>query len=195
MLDKSVPYVKILMKRRSGISAPEAILPDGFKFVFFKAGDEKYWAEIETSVAEFDNEQDALEQFREEFLPHLSELEKRCIFIENEKGEKVATGMAWWGNFYPQGESFPWLHWIAVKPEAQGLGLGKAISAKATQLLIENSGEKEFYLSTQTWSHKAVGIYEKLGWEVTYKENVRHYSRVNCEKGLKILKRIKRARR
>ncbi|MDR2558709.1 MAG: GNAT family N-acetyltransferase [Oscillospiraceae bacterium] len=195
LLNKSVPFVKVLMKRKAGIPVPEASLPDGFKFVFFKAGDEKYWAEIEASVLEFDSEQQALEYFRERFLPHLPELEKRCIFVENARGEKISTSMAWYDNFYPHGEIFPWLHWVAVKPEAQGLGLGKAASAKAAQLLLEINGDTDFYLGTQTWSHKAVGIYEKLGWEMTYMQNIRHYSRVNYEKAKKIIKRIRRAKR
>jgi GNAT superfamily N-acetyltransferase len=195
MLDKSVPYVKILMKRRAGVPVPEPRLPDGYRFVFFKAGDEKYWAEIETSVLEFDSEQEALEFFKKSFLPYSKELERRCVFVENEKGEKVATAMAWRDNFYPHGKVYPWLHWVAVKPEAQGLGLGKAVSAKATQLLFEINGDVDFYLCTQTWSHKAVSIYEKLGWELAYEERIRHFSRVNCEKGRKILKRIRRAKR
>jgi ribosomal protein S18 acetylase RimI-like enzyme len=193
MLDKSVPYVNILMKRKAGVPAPEAKLPDGFRFVFFKAGDEKYWAEIEASVLEFGSGQSALEYFKESFLPHLPELERRCVFVENEKGGKVATGMAWWGSL--GAKRHPWLHWIAVKPEAQGYGLGKAVSAKATQLLIETEGEADFYLSTQTWSHRAVGIYEKLGWEMTYIKNNRKYSRVNFEKAKKLLRKIKQAKR
>jgi GNAT superfamily N-acetyltransferase len=181
------------MKRKAGAPLPGVNLPDGFKFVFFKAGDEKYWAEIETSVLEFDSERQALEYFGEEYLPHLTELERRCVFIENEQGEKVATSMAWWG-FLSDSKRHPWLHWVSVKPQAQGLGLGKAVTIKAMQLLLETEGDADFYLSTQTWSHKAVGIYEKLGWEMTYMKNSRRYSRVNFEKAKKILKRIKQSK-
>ncbi|MCL2697491.1 MAG: GNAT family N-acetyltransferase [Oscillospiraceae bacterium] len=194
MLDKSVPYVRILMKRKAGVSVPEVSLPDGFKFVFFKAGDENYWAEIETSVLEFDSEQTALEYFQKNFLPFLPELEKRCIFIENADGKKVATSMAW-NDYHLKAELQPWLHWVAVKPGAQGFGLGKAIVSKATRLLIEMNGDADLYLSTQTWSHKAVRIYEKLGWKIVYSKRIRHYSRVNSEKAKKILRRIRQAKR
>jgi GNAT superfamily N-acetyltransferase len=173
------------MKRKTGVHVPEIPLPDGFTFVFFKTGDEKSWAEIETSVHEFNNEQEALEYFSKEFMPHISELEKRCLFVENSKGEKVATAAAW------KDSKGPRLHWVAVKPEAQGLGLGKAISAKATRLLLELDGDVEFYLTTQTWSRRAVRIYEKLGWVMAYDKNNRKYSRVNYEQAKKILRRIK----
>jgi GNAT superfamily N-acetyltransferase len=188
MLDKSVPYVRILMKRRAGAAIPEVSLPDGFRFVFFKAGDEKAWAEIETSVLEFHSENRALGYFQKNFLPFLPELEKRCIFVENAEGEKVATSMAW----RDYNNRIPWLHWVSVKPEFQGLGLGKAITSKATRLLLEISGDVDFFLSTQTWSHKAVRIYEKLGWEQTYDKKQRYYSHTNYEKAKKILRRIKR---
>lgn len=81
MLDKSIPYYDILMVRKKGMSVKDYKLPEGFKFVLFKSGDEKEWAEIETSVGEFDSESDALVYFQRNFLPYLDELERRCIFI------------------------------------------------------------------------------------------------------------------
>lgn len=179
------------MKRKAGVYIPEIKLPEGYRYVFFKPGDEKDWARIEASVLEFDSELEALMYFQKEFMPFGDELGKRCIFIEDRHGDKAATAMAWRGAFYPGGKTYPWLHWVAVKPDEQGNGLGKAISSKASRLLLEINGDTDFYLSTQTWSHRAVGIYEKLGWEMTYMKNIRHYSHVNYEKAKKVLRRIK----
>jgi GNAT superfamily N-acetyltransferase len=175
------------MCRKAGVHVPEAGLPEGYGFVFFRAGDEKHWAEIEASVLEFKNAQEAEKYFGEGYLPHIAELEKRCVFIENDKGEKVATSMAWWD--YIGAKRYPWLHWVAVKPDEQGKGLGKAIVSKATRLLLEIEGDNDFYLKTQTWSHRAVRIYEKLGWEMVYMKNWKSYSKVALEKAKKVLKR------
>jgi len=41
------------MYRKSGTPIPESILPEGYSFVNFSAGDEHHWAEIEASVGEF----------------------------------------------------------------------------------------------------------------------------------------------
>ena len=82
MLDKSVPYVDILMRRAASEKPPSVPLPEGYRFTFFKAGDEADWARIETSVLEFDCEMDALLYFQREYLPCLAELGRRCLFIE-----------------------------------------------------------------------------------------------------------------
>jgi hypothetical protein len=63
MLDKSVPYYDVLMKREKGATLPLVALAEGFRFVFYKAGDENEWAEIEASVGEFSRAVDALVYF------------------------------------------------------------------------------------------------------------------------------------
>ena len=41
MLDKSIEFFKIILKREKGKELKDEILPDGFRFVKFKKGDEK----------------------------------------------------------------------------------------------------------------------------------------------------------
>ena len=185
MLDKSVPYVDVLMRRKKGSQTPVFDLPAGYKFSLFRAGDEHEWAKIETSVLEFPDEAGALAYFQESYLPRLSELEKRCLFVENDAGEKVATSTAY-GLEYPD----PWLHWVAVMPQYQGLGLGKAIISKITQLMIEIEGDRDFYLHTQTWSHKAIRIYEKFGYEIMSERNIGGYTNENYDQAIAILNSI-----
>ena len=180
MLDKSVPYVSFLMLRKKGAPAPVYNLPDGFKFTLYKPGDEKSWAEIETSVLEFDKEADALEYFGEAFAPYVKDIEKRCLFIENDKGEKIATTTAWW--CCPAKRCIPRVHWVAVKPEYQGLGLGKAIMSECTRLMLELDGDCDFFLSTQTWSHRAVKIYEKFGYAIAGEKKICGDKNENREK-------------
>jgi len=188
MLDKTVPYANVFMRRKKNTPIPQYPLPNGFKFTFYQPGDEVSWAKIETSVLEFENEQEALEYFHGEFTPHAHELDKRCLFIENEKGEKIATSTAWWT--YTGTRRDPLLHWVAVMPAYQGLSLGKAISAKATQLLADVEGDKDFYLKTQTWSHRAIRLYEKIGYEVTDERYVGKYVNEDYEKALAVLSHI-----
>jgi len=64
MLDKSIPYVPILMRRDPGTPPPDFALPPGFRFAYYAPGDEKEWARIETSVLEFEFEMDALLYFQ-----------------------------------------------------------------------------------------------------------------------------------
>ena len=184
MLDKSIPYVSFLMLRKKGSATPDYNLPDGFKFSLYKPGDEQAWEEIETSVLEFDNEESALKYFKGEFGPYINDLQRRCVFIENAQGEKIATSTAW--HCCPD-RHIPRLHWVAVKPQYQGLGLGKAIVAETTRLMIELDGDTDFFLGTQTWSHRAVKIYEKFGYAISSEAQICGDKNENHEKARAVL--------
>ena len=189
MLDKSIPYVGIIMRRTAGSPLPDATLPPGYGFVYFKNGDEKDWARIETSVLEFDDEMDALLYFQKDFIAFLPETERRCLFIQNPEGEKVATGTAWWA--YDGVKRVPLLHWIAVKPQYQDMGLGKAVSAQVLRLICEIEGDRDVYLSTQTWSHRAVAIYRQMGFQIVKeKTKIGHYENDKYEVAIDVLRSL-----
>jgi len=181
------------MRRKAGTPIPEFPLPEGFKYTLYKDGDEADWAKLEYSVEEFDSEFAALLRFKEEFMQNVDELYRRCLFIENENGEKVATANAWWT--FIEDERRAWLHWVSVAPGYQGLGLGKAITSRVTQLLLELEGDVDFYLSTQTWSYKAINIYKICGYEATDDKTLYGRKHKNhYKKAMKILEKLERTR-
>lgn len=186
MLDKSIPYYNILMKRRKGRPVFHYDLPEGYRFVLYKPGDEKDWAEIETSVGEFDSEADALYYFRNSYMTFPDELMNRCLFIEDSEGKRVATLTVWWT--YTGERRDPWIHWVAVRPEYQGLGLGKALVSGGMKHLIEMEGDRNVYLHTQTWSYKAVGIYMKAGFEITRQKGLGGYENNEVDQALSLLR-------
>lgn len=162
MLDKSVPYLSFTMIRPStSPTLPEISLPEGYRFTFYQPGDELDWCRIETSVLEFDSLNDAADYFETSFTPYPKELEQRMVFIENPAGIKVATFTAWW-----TAEKLPRLHWLGVIPEEQGKGLATALAIKITQLLHEYYPDQDLYLTTQTWSHSAVRLYQNLNFQI-----------------------------
>ena len=192
MLDKSVPYAGLFMRREPGTPLASFPLPDGYKFSFYSEGCAADWARIETSVLEFSNEFAALMHFNEKFSPHAGELSRRCLFIENSDGKKVATSTAWWSDV--EGQRRPWLHWVAVDPAYQGLALGKALISRVTQLMFDLEGDVDFYLGTQTWSYKAISIYKMCGYAPTNEKILYNARHDNYRKALRILKRLERKR-
>jgi len=181
------------MVRKPGGSPPSYALPEGYKFTFYENGDETSWARIEASVLEFTGEFAALLHFNENFGEYRDELRRRCIFIEDPEGRKVATSTAWWNEI--NGERRAWLHWVAVEPEYQGLGLGKAVVARVTELMTELEGDVPFYLGTQTWSYKAVSIYKAYGYTPTAEKALyKGRSDKNYRKAMRILKRLEMMR-
>ncbi|MGI6707404.1 MAG: GNAT family N-acetyltransferase [Clostridia bacterium] len=162
MLDKSVKHYRVIMIREDLRDIEEYPLQKGYRFSLFQAGDEKSWADIEASVGEFESLERAYDHFMKEFEDKMDELKERCFFVEIETGEKVATAMAWYG--YLDGKLLPRIHWVAVKEEHQGRGLCKALISRVLSRFVELGYTGTAYLTTQTWSYKAIHIYQKFGF-------------------------------
>jgi ribosomal protein S18 acetylase RimI-like enzyme len=163
MLDKSIPYYNIVMQRKPGRLIPKFVLPEGFTFVPFTDGSEADWARIEASVGEFDSTSEALAYFNNKYLSYPGEVERRTTFIQTSDFKKVATVTSWWN--YTGERRDPTLEWIAVMPEYQGIGLGKAVTFAGLERMLLIEGDRDIFLHTQTWSYKAIGIYLQAGFE------------------------------
>ncbi|WP_127530111.1 GNAT family N-acetyltransferase [Paenibacillus kobensis] len=164
MLDTSLDWFRVILKREQGTPLPQASLPSGYSIVTFQSGDEEAWGEIEASVLEFADKDAATEYFANNYLPYKDELARRTMFIQAHDGEKVATFTAWWN--YTGVRRHPFVHWVAVKPPFQGQGLGKAIIAAGVKHMIDIEGDRLMYIPTSTWAHKAIRLYRWAGFEV-----------------------------
>ncbi|WP_336776844.1 GNAT family N-acetyltransferase [Paenibacillus sp. MMO-58] len=169
MLDTSLEWYRVILKRNAGTLLPQASLPKGFSFEMFQAGDEESWAEIETSVLEFSSKEVALEYFTMNYLPYINEVKIRTLFIKADDGEKIGTFTAWWR--YTGIRRHPFVQWVAVKPRFQGLGLGKAIIAQGIRHMIDVEGDQIMYIPTSTWAFKAIKLYKWAGFELELYEN------------------------
>ncbi len=163
MLDKTLPYFDVIMKRRAGLPIAMHGLPSGFSIAGFVTGDEVQWASIETAVGEFMTEGEALTYFQNTYLPYNDELARRCVFVRDADGGAVGTITSWWNTTEERRD--PSVHWLAVRPDAQGLGLGKALVAESLKRSLWLEGDRAIFLHTQTWSHRAISIYLKAGFE------------------------------
>lgn len=185
LLDKSIPYAELWMYRVKDLPVTEQHLPDGFHFEFYQEGDELEWAAIETAVAEFDDETQALDYFKRKFAPYPQELKQRMLFVTDPSGEKVGTCSAWWKES-SSGNRYPLVHWVAVKPGYQGKGIAKAMMIRTLEVLQNLEDTSPIYLHTQTWSHVAIHLYQKLGFEITDK-NLDGSSNLEYKKAMDIL--------
>ena len=172
MLDKNIEYKDIIMRIESDKfdTFANIELPDDFSFKYFEPSDIKHWGGIETSVLEFASEPEACSYFEMAYLPYILELQKRCFFILNPDGIPIATAAAW----YADGELGyqASLHWVAVRPEYQGKGLGKAAVKKALNVFRLLEPGKPVWLHTQTWSYPAVKLYHSLGFSMVRNERL-----------------------
>ena len=166
MLDKSLPYQGFIMKmRREKLAALQVpALPPGYRFHLYEDGDEAHWARLESAVLEFPDAEKALAYFNHDYRdPFRQELHRRCAFVSTDAGLPVATATAWFMESSMGHQA--WLQWISTDPAHAGKGLGRAVIAKALSLYPSTGPATDIYLHTQTWSHKAVYLYHRFGFE------------------------------
>lgn len=193
MLDKTIPYAEIWMYRLKDLPVTEQALPEGFHFEFYQEGDETEWAAIETAVSEFEDEAQALDYFQQKFAPFSKELKRRMLFITDSEGRKIGTCSAWWKEL-PDGTRYPLVHWVAVRPGYQGKGIAKAMLSRTLKQLQKLEATTPVYLHTQTWSHVAIRLYQKLGFEITDK-NLDGSPNSDYKKAMEILAGLENSKR
>lgn len=193
MLDKTIPYAEIWMYRLKDLPVTEQALPEGFHFEFYQEGDETEWAAIETAVSEFEDEAQALDYFQKKFAPFSKELKRRMLFITDSEGRKIGTCSAWWKEL-PDGTRYPLVHWVAVRPGYQGKGIAKAMLRRTLKQLQKLEATTPVYLHTQTWSHVAIRLYQKLGFEITDK-NLDGSPNSDYKKAIEILAGLENSKR
>ena len=161
-IDRTLKYVDLYLVHNDLDNIIDYKLPDGYRFVFFNDGDEKSWVEIEMSAGEFLSFEEGMEAFKHYYGKHYEELKELCIFIENEKGDKVATSTAFYLDI-PENDITGNVHWVSVRKDYQGKHLSKPLIAE-TLRQMRKLGHKKTLLHTQTHTWLAVKIYLDMGF-------------------------------
>lgn len=184
MIDLSIPRIGLLLKDDMKIKFSDPVLPEGFSFSSYQDDtDARRWAEIMCSVG-FHNEsiEKGLTSFNNEFMYDKELAKKRIFFVKNEKGECVGSCTAW------EVDGRHRLHWLAVLPDYQKYGIGKALVEKVLYT-FQQVDSRPVYLVTQTSSHRAICLYMKEGfYPVVYSDS----SRADYEQAVKVLKGVMR---
>jgi GNAT superfamily N-acetyltransferase len=164
MLDKSVPSGKAIMIKYDVENYPRFALPEGFYITGYRDGLEKEWAIIELEQQDMGSLERAEETFRKAFMSEPQWLKDRCLFVMDGAKNKVAAVISLWiGTLVDEPHNR--VHWIATKEEYQGLGLIKGALTYVMDLYHRLGQTGYIYLTTQTYSYKAINIYKKFGFE------------------------------
>jgi Acetyltransferases len=203
-LDRSLPHIGVIMEKYDTDIYPKYPLPDGFKFVPFRDGLQKQWAELQLSTDMADSLSEAEEMFTEDFLkgrarnwvhpdtvtdkitdirqyPYYNEMCGRVVFVLDKNGVLAGTGALWFGDIF--GTEHQRIHWVAVKPEYQALGISKAVITRLLDIYNELGYKGYIYLTSQTWSYKALNIYGKFGFKPYTGEKPEKWVSVNLTSG------------
>ncbi len=180
--DEKICFYELLLERELS-DMTNYSLPAGYRFVPYSDGDRERWIDIEMSAKEFANYEQGLEAWNRYYANSLDILPDRMYFIENEKGEKIATATAFYDIHGRDNSGAGWLHWVAVKREYQGKGLSKPLITYVLNIM-RNLGYLHAKIPTQTNTWLACKVYLDLGF-LPIKENLEH-----SYEGWKIVKEL-----
>ncbi len=138
------------------------VLPAGYRFVRYAPGDRGAWIRIERSAKEFSSFEEGEAAWARYYGDREDELPARMLFVEDERGEKVATATAMYDVFGRDVSGSAMLHWVSVRRDAQGRGLSKPLVAEAFRVM-RSLGYRRVIVPTQTNTWLAVKVYLDLG--------------------------------
>jgi GNAT superfamily N-acetyltransferase len=167
------------MARPNLENIPEFALPAGFALRWYQPGDEAHWLRIHRAAERFI--EITPELFREQFGAGAAErglqpasavehrsginsalLRERQCYLLDPRGELIGTGTAWFDGV--AGVLWGRVHWMAILPEFQGRGLGKALLTAICRRLRE-LGHEQAYLHTSAARLPALKLYLSFGFE------------------------------
>ena len=159
MMDRSIPWISLAMRLDSLDDVPEYELPEAYGWRFFRPGEARIWAAIETSAGEFPDVEAGLKGFRR-YYPTDELLDERMLFL-TDGGIPFATATAWFGDGELCREGR--LHWVSVDEAHQRRGLSYPLVSLALRRMRE-LGHQSAYLTTQTASWPAIKVYRRFGF-------------------------------
>jgi len=142
-------------------SIPTFDLPAPYAIRPYQADDETAWTQIH--IHSDDLNPITPELFSQQFGSDPGLLRARQLYLVNEPGLPIGTGTAWFNPDF-QGRNFGRVHWLAIVPEYQGRGLGKALLSLICRRLVE-LGHEEAYLTTSFQRIKAIRLYLNFGFK------------------------------
>lgn len=173
MLDRSIPYYNIIMKKDTPTTVSVLALPPQFELHSYRPGVQQQWAELEYEIGDFPSVQKASAYFAKTYLSRSALLARRGIFVSDKKsGCLVGAGIAWFDD--QNGAPVSSLHWLITKETYQGSGIGSALIAAALNI-YEQENAFPVYLHTQPWSHQAIRLYHKFGFRLMKRESFAGY--------------------
>ena len=166
--DCRIPYYKLMLEQDLD-DIKEIELPSDYHYENYTPGDQAVWITIEKTAKEFASYEEGEAAWSKYFGGHEKELESRMFFVTDSFGQKLATATAYYNIYTGDDGKTGWLHWVAVRRDAQGLGLSKPL---ITHVLVhmKKLGYKKAVIPTQTNTWLACKLYLDLGF-VPMKEN------------------------
>ena len=180
MVYNSIAYKSIIMRCDCVKKGAFLETASEVEMVFYKAGMEEVWAQVQKAAGEFADEsyEQVISYFMRRYGDNPVELERRCIFLKEKKtGTFIGTCMAWFA--LKDKKIVPVLHWLAVADDFSGKGYARMLITQVIKLFEEYAPDAPIYLHTQPCSYRAIKLYNDFGFNIaksdTYGTAVNEY--------------------
>jgi len=153
-------YLSLNMLRQDMRNIPQHRVPAGYSIRAFGDGDRRTWLDIHEAAEPYSEVNGRL--FDSAFGRDLPAMPRRCMFLVSPDGRDAGTITAWYERRYARK---PWgrIHYVAIAPAFQGLGLCKVIVTAAMNRL-RSLGHRRAMLTTQTPRIRAIRTYLNFGF-------------------------------
>lgn len=164
VLDTSVAHYPVLMVLGAHETPHEVALAEGYRFEPWDPRHRDAWVRLHVALGQLPSYEEGLAYFARTYEPDPEALRRQMVLVCDEGGELVGTSSVWPGEHF--GERRLRVHWVGVDPRHQRRGLARALMLRTIALFDElvPSGEPPLYLTTQTESWVACGLYLSLGF-------------------------------
>ncbi len=156
-----MPVESVSMVRVSREPFPQFAQPPGFSLAWYQPGCEVWWHDIQLRSDKLTPiSRDTFGKYFG-YAPH--ELPRRQCFLFDGAGHPIGTATAWFDDNY-HNQVWGRLHWVAILPEWQGRGLGKALLSMVCARLHELHPGRAF-LRTAPQRLAAIHLYLEFGFQ------------------------------
>lgn len=176
VLDTSVAHYPVLMELDPN-AAQTAAAPTLAPGYHFEPWDERYrepWVRLHVVLGQLDSFDAGLAYFEKTYEAYPSELQRQMLLVCDGSGKLAGTSSVWRGEHF--GETRLRVHWVGVDPAHQRRGLARSLMLRTIALYnelesapaalrAEGIDPAPLYLTTQTESWVAIGMYLRLGFD------------------------------
>ena len=165
MIDRTIPYIPIMMVKRDMDIFPDCALHPDYEFAFFAPETGKAdWVRVQFLSGQIEDEKIIGDLFDQEFMTDPGLLPNQMLFVrEKATGKAVASAALWYGD--PFGYKQMRIHWVATHAGHQGKGLCRAMLSRLMKRYHELGMTGDVFLFSQTFSYAAISIYQDFGFE------------------------------
>jgi len=162
ILDKSVPFIRVLMVMPRKTVRKEIPLNTKYQYVKFDDTLKEAWCKLQLEVGLFDYLAQAKEKWESMLKEDRAFFVQNFLFVADQQGELVASAGLWPGHDFE--EKRLRVHFVAVKETAQHQKIAQSMLTKLCMKYDEMPGKYPLYLVTQSQSYGAIALYARLGF-------------------------------